>query len=558
MKRMKKAILVMMTVSLLLINVGCGRKQAVIEQAAESAAIWPDEANVNPKEIFPVVKSPTTLEIALAQNPKIQDYDTNEFTVYLEEKTGMDIKFTLLPARDTASKINLLFASSDLPEVFLGSTMLPDSMVFDYGTQGMIIPLNDLIDKYGDQINRLFAEAIDKRVKNTITYADGNIYALPKISELTSNTYGARMWVYKPWLDALNIKVPETTEEFYNMLIAFKTKDPNKNGRADEIPFVSCKSNTGGGGTSIALFLINSFVYYNGTNCLDVTNGKVEASFTKPEYKDALAYLNKLCGEGLLDPISFTQDQQQMKTLINQQTPVVGSFSGGPPKSQLLDVVSQRSKDYIQIPPLKGSRGIQYAVVTPNVPANSYVITNACKSPAAAYRLADYMYSEESTMMGRYGVEGRDWARPDSGELSSLGTPAFMKQLVDVWGMPTHNVHWQNQNPSFLPVKIMDGYTWNGDPYEYNHYSTRFTIDYFIGKEPKEYIPAKLNMSLQDTEEYNQLVSTIIAYVDENLARFITGDRNLNDWDAYLGEFPKMNLDRLLVITQEAYTRAVK
>jgi putative aldouronate transport system substrate-binding protein len=104
----------------------------------------------------------------------------------------------------------------------------------------------------------------------------------------------------------------------------------------------------------------------------------------------------------------------------------------------------------------------------------------------------------------------------------------------------------------------MDGYTWNGDPYEYNHYNTRFTIDYFIGKEPKEYIPAKLNMSLLDTEEYNQLVSTIIAYVDENLARFITGDRNINDWDAYLGEFPKMNLDRLLAITQEAYTRAGK
>ena len=64
-------------------------------------------------------------------------------------------------------------------------------------------------------------------------------------------------------------------------------------------------------------------------------------------------------------------------------------------------------------------------------------------------------------------------------------------------------------------------------------------------------------MSLQEMDEYNQLLSTIMGYVEENVIRFIVGDRSLDTWDAYLAEFQRMNLDRLLTITQAAYSRAV-
>jgi putative aldouronate transport system substrate-binding protein len=557
MKGLKKAASLVFAISVLLIMANCNRNTNAGQTPAQPDIIAPDEENVNPKGVFPIVKNPTQLEIALAQNPKILDYDTNEFTAFLEEKTGIDIQFTMLPARDTASKINLMFASDDLPEVFLGSLMLPDDMVLDYGTQGMILPLNKLIDKYGDDINRMFAESVDKNMKNSITFADGNIYALPKISELTSNLYGGitRMWVYKPWLDALNIKVPENTEEFREMLRAFKTLDPNKNGRADEIPLIGFKSAIA---MDIATYLMSAFTYFDGTTGFIVENEKIDAAYTKQEFRDGLTYLYELCREGLLDPMSFTQDLQQMKTIINQDIPIIGCWTNNTAKSNLLDVTSQRSKEYVLIPPLKGPKGVQYAVITPNIPVNAFVITKACKSPAAAYRLADFMYSRESTLRGRYGIEGRDWAKPTSGELSYLGKPAYMKLLTDVWGQPTHNVHWQNPNPGFLPGEIMDGQVWNGDPYEYNYYSTRFIIDHYIGKEPAEYVPPRLSMSLAEMDEYNQLLATIMAYVNENVAQFIVGDKSLNNWDAYLAEFQRMNLDRLISITQEAYNRAIK
>ncbi len=56
--------------------------------------------------------------------------------------------------------------------------------------------------------------------------------------------------------------VPTTVDEFEEALLAFKTKDPNKNGKADE-----------------------------------------------PEFKEATAYFHKLYKQGLIDPESFTQER---------------------------------------------------------------------------------------------------------------------------------------------------------------------------------------------------------------------------------------------------------
>ena len=39
------------------------------------------------------------------------------------------------------------------------------------------------------------------------------------------------------WLERLGLEMPETLEEFANVLRAFRDQDPNGNGIQDEIPF---------------------------------------------------------------------------------------------------------------------------------------------------------------------------------------------------------------------------------------------------------------------------------------------------------------------------------
>ena len=43
-------------------------------------------------------------------------------------------------------------------------------------------------------------------------------------------------YIRKDWLRKLGLKEPKTVEELYEVLIAFRDKDPNGNGKKDEIP----------------------------------------------------------------------------------------------------------------------------------------------------------------------------------------------------------------------------------------------------------------------------------------------------------------------------------
>ena len=74
-----------------------------------------------------------------------------------------------------------------------------------------------------------------------ITAPDGHIYSFPWIEELGAGKESIHSvndfpWINVEWLNKLGLKMPTTTEELKQVLIAFKTKDPNGNGKADEIP----------------------------------------------------------------------------------------------------------------------------------------------------------------------------------------------------------------------------------------------------------------------------------------------------------------------------------
>ena len=46
------------------------------------------------------------------------------------------------------------------------------------------------------------------------------------------------MWINQTWLDELGLEPPVDFESLLDVLTAFQTKDPNLNGKQDEIPAV--------------------------------------------------------------------------------------------------------------------------------------------------------------------------------------------------------------------------------------------------------------------------------------------------------------------------------
>ena len=250
---------------------------------------------------------------------EVEDFDTNLFTKWYEEQTNVHIEWIVAPNNEANEKLNLLLSSGDLPDVILLDLTPAQQRL--YGEQGILISLNDLIEKDGVQTKKAF-EAFPE-IKDRVTAPDGKIYGLPEVNQCYHCSMAQKLWIYQPWLDKLDLKMPTSTEEFEQVLKAFKEKDPNGNGKADEIPLVSATDMWNG---NLDLFLMNAFTL-NPDNHLVLNDGKIEVTYNKPEYLEGLRYLHHLYQEGLIAPESFTQNAEQLKLLGSGDEVVLGTVS---------------------------------------------------------------------------------------------------------------------------------------------------------------------------------------------------------------------------------------
>lgn len=506
---------------------------------------------------LPLVKDKISLKVFNIQRAEVIDFATNEYTKFLEEKTNVHIEWVLTPEKDAANKVNLILASnSDLPDVFLWPRINPDTIV-NYGQQGVFIPLNKYIEKYGVEIKKM-QEGYPDLLKS-ITAPDGNIYSLFIKNESLNVQFQNRFWMNKTFLDKLNLNVPTTTDELYTVLKAFKEKDPNGNGKADEIPLSGYYSEQNRQ-SYIDSFIMNAFAYNDpsqNTNRMSLKDGKVQASYNKPEFKKGLEYYRKLYKEGLLDPLAFTQDEKQLKQLVNNKNAMmVGAVTAGN-TNNFIGAGGERIKDYVCVPPLKGPDGFQAAVYKPSEPmVGTYIITSACKYPDIAFRMADYMSGEEASMFSRFGVPGKDWVKGEPGDIGANGSPALVKQVM-LTG-ETQNSHWGNSKFHYINEKMSSSIAVDkNNPFDFETvlYKASKAYQPFAYKEP---LPTLLHTP-EETSEVAMLKTQINTYVTDSIIKFITKDIDFNkEWDTYIKELDKLQVNRLIELTQKGYDRQYK
>ncbi|WP_405110412.1 ABC transporter substrate-binding protein [Paenibacillus sp. FSL K6-1217] len=503
---------------------------------------------------FPIVDEKITLRVMTGANPAVEDFDTNEFTKYFEELTNIHVEWEIVPTSTVAEKLNLALASGDLPDVIMTMNVTPEQQAL-YGQQGVLLPLNDYIEKYGVNTKKMFEES--PLVESTITSADGNIYALPAPNECYHCSMRQKLWIYEPWLEKLKLDMPTTTEEFYEVLKAFKTQDPNGNGIADEIPFSGAPqvNQTSTLTTSVENFLMNSFTYAPFTRIYVNDEGKVDVPFNKDGWKEGLKYLNRLYSEGLMDPQALTRDAAQLVQLgENPDVPILGAASG-PNMSAMtqLNGSSGRWLEYVAVAPLKGPDGVQLTQYDPyQVAPGQFVITNKAKNPEAAFRFADALYDREITLRSTIGEPDVDWRWAKADEIGLNGKPAVYMDMSK-FGV-TQNKQWSQTGIAYRPNSLRLGLVANPDN----------PLDSILYNETKEkYEPYRVdvetvlppvNFTVDQSSEIADLSKTIYDYTNEMMARFIIGDADINTgWDQYLTTLDSMNLSRYLEINQEAY-----
>lgn len=516
----------------------------------EGATGTADGVQLTPKGTFPIVQEMVTLEYMIPSSPNVSDYEDNHLTQLLEERTNVRINLRLTPSQDYNNKMNLMFASqSDLPDIIFPNGIDVNAQLM-WGDQGVLLPLDDLLEEHAVRFWELLER--EPHVEGLIRAADGRIYSLPRIGACPHCNPSKRFWINQNWLDALGLDTPTTTEEFRDVLEAFRTQDPNGNGEMDEIPLIGSRT---GWNAAPRHFLLNSFLNYNEEQggMMYIENDTVIPAFTQPEYRDGLAYMNSLVEEGLLDPVSFTQDFNQLQQLIISNPMIVGVFpAGGTPHYN----EDHSTYAYVHLDPLQGPEGVQNAMYNPwsGVNIGQGSITSEAAYPEVAIRWFDQFYDFETTVTARYGRQGVDWRYVEDGEVflnsAKQQTPAVM--LNEVWGVQQpHNIHWYLKHPGYTDISIETADWDEFDRIAAMGDSTIKLLDFTL---PTETQMPPVALSPADVQEYNELKSTIETYVEESRVRFIVGDLNIeNDWDAYLATLESLGLERFVEMKQGAY-----
>ena len=501
---------------------------------------------------YPIVSEKVTYTVMAPQTNYILDLQTNAYTQWLEEKTNVHIDYETVPEAALTEKVNLSLASSEIPDAYLSCNLDSASQV-KYGKEGVFIDLAPLIEKYGYEIPKAY-EA-NSLLPGAVTTPDGEIYALAGINECYHCLYCGRAWINQTWLDNLGLDYPETTEEFVNVLRAFKEQDANGNGDPnDEIPMLGI---SGMWRASCYDFLLGSFVYNDFTDRLSVENGTVNYVANTEEFREGLRFIRSLIEEELIDPVSLTITEDEAHVLTGGDVATVGVATG----MAYWNVLSANDEEYIGLSPLEGPNGVRNAFVrATGIVAGQFAITNKAENPEILFRWADAQFSEEATYFSSWGPEGEGWEKAPEGTLGINGKKALYTVLdgvnntgadtVQNLAMP--NIALANRTSDFRLGQAVGG----DDKSEERLYEAASKYYYPYAKE--QTYPLMV-MSAEDSAVVNEYKTAINAYVDEMITGFLAGTYDLDkDWDSYLAEFDALGLEDYLKVLQSAYDKVYK
>ena len=475
------------------------------------------------------------------------------FTEWLEAQTNVHIDWQLVPEEEAASKLNLMLTAGDIPEIIFD--IVTPSQLALYGAQGLFLPLNDLIEQNAPNLMKIFDVYPEARA--VLTAPDGNIYAMLVLEDCYHCTMSQKLWIYRPWLDALGLAMPQTTDEFEQVLRAFKEQDPNGNGEADEIPLSTSISPDAWNG-ALDLFFMNSFTFNPGPPWLILQEGRVSPVYTTPGWQEGLKYLNRLYAQGLIDPQSFTQDLDGLQRLGNNPDEVILGASPGGWWANFVSMeptAGARWTDYATVPPLAGPQGVRYAAWIPTTGFPYAVITSACKDPALAVRWVDSLYGLEATLRQYRGVPGEDWRWAEEGERDVEGRQAVWKLLNAEIGPGNHS--WAGTAPMYVSDYLFSSIVVDPSTADFNfeallHNETKTNYEPY--RQPREMVLPPLTFTEDQATAIADPETTITQYVSQMFTEFVRGDADVDaGWDQYLATLDQMGLATYLQVYQDAY-----
>jgi putative aldouronate transport system substrate-binding protein len=485
---------------------------------------------------FPVVDDPVTITVAARKRPQVTvAYDEMEIIQAWSELTNVNVEWQLYDPPVWNERRNLIVASMDLPDAFYGIWTIPGGEIVNWGTQGILVPLEEYIDDFGTATRELFGEG--RPYRPAITAPDGHIYTLSVVNEQYENAINDATFINVAWLENLGLDFPQTLDDFTNVLIAFRDEDANGNGDAnDEIPFSFRYPHNWS-------FPMGSFGISDNWQLTNIDEeGQVFFTPTTRNYRDYIAYMHELYSEDLIDIEAFTHNSQVYQSKYRDG--IAGVFVEWQKQGRLgPELIDQ----YEPLPILDGPSGYGKTVTVWNQVQNStgaFGITSANEHPEATFRWLDVTYEEEWSLQLNLGPVGKNIEILGNGTVRILPTPAGMSynDFRHAYA-PGAGSAFALTRSAFERLEPTPTVQEKRDLYAlYSEWA------------PDEYWRSGLS-SAEETEELATLETDIQDYAREQTVRWITEGGVDSGWDNFQNTLRAMGLERLMEIRQAQYDR---
>lgn len=251
---------------------GCGNQG---EKTEASASATGGETQSSGKVIK--ILAPLLGDTSPSQNGEIEQQ--------LEELTGYQVEVTWVPDTSYTDKVSVILASGELPDIIVGKGK--DSNIISAVDDDTFWQLDDYIPKF-ENLSQMNPDIQLNASFNGKTYG---IYR-------KRDTMRAGIIIRRDWLEKLGLETPTTVDEFTEMLRAFKTQDPDGDGKDDTygiaIPKWDGKNNFGP--------FDQIATWFGVPNAYEIDEeGNVVPDFLTDEYNEYLDYAKSLYEEGLIN-----------------------------------------------------------------------------------------------------------------------------------------------------------------------------------------------------------------------------------------------------------------
>ena len=432
------------------------------------------------------------------------DWNTNQFFVRMQERTGLTFTFQQYNKESDWTKAkNAMFADgADMPDVLFKAALTTQELI-SLTDSGKLIDLAPLLPEHAPNLWQLLQENPDWL--KAITLPSGKIGALPGIQPSAPQN---AMWINKSWLDKLKLDMPADLDSLKAVLTAFRDRDPNGNGKQDEVPMMFL------GPWELKFFAHAFGVVANDYNIYLDEAGAVHYWPMEDSFIELARTLRDFYAEGLLDPSGFVTADTLRRVTDDEATITYGAMFAPTPVNLL---PYDAAMDYVMLEPLVYEGKQVYRDLFGQITRGTFAITSACEEPAALLRWVDVLYTEEGAIEAMVGIQDEDYEFDEDGLWEWVGGVESMSMEK----LTALSVYDTGEMPWCFPKAFYDRYAdedvrrINAEMDRLNELAVKPFPTYTLTAEETQYV-----MGIQ------QKLGT---YVDESLARFVLGEVDITD-----------------------------